>query len=130
MNFEEMYYEARKMAKMKVLNKYSTMGTVACIGVTSSGNVYKGKCAVLPCAMGFCAETAMMAQMILNDETQLKQIIAVHESGRIISPCGRCREFLYQMNYDNLDCDVMIEGKKIVKLRELLPELWSLNVDT
>ena len=42
----------------------------------------------------------------------------------IDAPCGRCREFLYQLNHDNLDCIVVLESRE-VQLKELLPELWS-----
>ena len=45
--------------------------------------------------------------------------------GKIISPCGKCREFLYQINHKNLDCEIMLNLNKIVTLRDLLPATWS-----
>lgn len=52
-------------------------------------------------------------------------MVAVYEGGKIISPCGKCREFLYQMNHKNLQCEIMIGKDKIVTLRDLLPSTWS-----
>ena len=36
-------------------------------------------------------------------------------------PCGRCRELMKQINYDNLKTKIMISNNKICTLDEWLP---------
>ena len=44
----------------------------------------------------------------------------------VFSPCGRCREFMYQINNKNLNTKVILDKNKAVKLKELLPYAgWS-----
>jgi len=47
----------------------------------------------------------------------------------VLPPCGRCREFMYQIDRNNLDTEVIISDTKTVTLRELLPycgpEKWN-----
>ncbi|SHJ97764.1 hypothetical protein [Tepidibacter formicigenes] len=52
------------------------------------------------------------------DIEQLK-IIAVRKNGEILPPCGRCREFMFQVNNENLEADVLVSDNKVVKLKEL-----------
>jgi cytidine deaminase len=82
---------------------------------------YTGVCIDTPSSMGFCAEHSAIAQMIINEESRIAKIVAVGEKGKIYPPCGRCREFIYQINYENLEAEVLIAEHKIVKLKELLP---------
>ena len=51
-------------------------------------------------------------------------MVAVSEWDDIIPPCGRCREFIYQINNENINCEVMLKDK-IVTLDYLLPNRWS-----
>jgi cytidine deaminase len=41
--------------------------------------------------------------------------------GKVYPPCGRCREFIYRINYDNLDTEILVDDNKVVKLSEILP---------
>jgi len=54
-----------------------------------------------------------------------QKIVAVwkdeNEDIYILAPCGRCREFMYQINKQNLNTDVILEKNEVVKLNELLP---------
>lgn len=60
--------------------------------------------------------------MILNNETRIVKLIAVFQGGEVISPCGKCRELIYQINHNNLDCEVFLKDKTM-KIKDLLPEL-------
>ena len=73
--------------------------------------------------MGFCAEHAAIAAMITAGESRIDKIVAVHEGG-VVAPCGRCREFMYQINHDNLDTKIMLKMGEVT-LRELLPHIWD-----
>jgi cytidine deaminase len=39
----------------------------------------------------------------------------------VLSPCGRCREFLRKVDEGNLDTDVILGRGKVSKSKELLP---------
>ena len=42
-------------------------------------------------------------------------------------PCGACREFLYQLNEENENTEIMVdyESRETVTLRELMPDWWG-----
>ena len=42
-------------------------------------------------------------------------------------PCGACREFLMQLNYENRNMEIMTdyESRKTVTLEELIPGWWG-----
>lgn len=73
--------------------------------------------------MGFCAEHAAIASMITAGESRIETIVAVNWDGRVLPPCGRCREFIYQVNDENVDTRVILESR-VTTLNELLPESW------
>ena len=97
--------------------------TVAAAIRSESGRIYTGICIHLNCGLGFCAEHAAAAEMIKGGETRIGTIVAVTED-RLLAPCGRCREFLLQIDPRNAGATVLLEGGREVKLRELMPEHW------
>jgi cytidine deaminase len=97
--------------------------TVAAAIRTPSGKIYTGVCIHLSCGLGFCAEHAAAAEMIKHGETQIEAIVAVADDC-LLTPCGRCREFLLQVDPRNADATVILNGERLVKLRELMPEHW------
>lgn len=100
-------------------------GTVGCALVTAAGNRYSGVCIDVPCSMGFCAEHAAIAAMVTAGEFRVVSIVAVARDERgalcVLSPCGRCREFMYQVHPGNLQAKVLLGRGTSVQLRELLP---------
>lgn len=123
MEFCELIRIARETLNPRDLSESSSAGSVAAALVTDIGNVYRGVCIDTPCSMGFCAEHAAIAAMITAGESRIEKIVAVCEDG-IVAPCGRCREFMYQVNYENLETEVMISSG-VVTLKELLPHIWK-----
>jgi cytidine deaminase len=105
------------------LSKDFSAGSVGAALRTASGNIYTGVCIDLACGLGFCAEAAAIAEMLKHRETHITSIVAVTPRG-ILAPCGRCREMIAQVDFRNLDCQVIIGEDRIVTLRELLPEHW------
>lgn len=90
---------------------------------TVQGNIYTGICIDLASGLGFCAEVAAIAQMLTHRETQIDIVVAVTSDG-ILSPCGRCRETMAQIDERNLECKVIIGQDREVLLRDLLPNHW------
>ncbi len=125
MKIDQLKEIATKKVNPRKLANDSYAGSVACALLTDNGNVYEGVCIDTPSSMGFCAEHAAIAQMITNEESKIEKIVAVGQGGEIYPPCGRCREFMYQINDKNLQVDILVAENKVVKLKELLPYRWN-----
>lgn len=125
MDFQNLYEKANKLAKEERVEEHTYISEVAVAVLSATGKIYMGRSIKTTCSLGLCAENVVMSNMILNGETEIKKMVAVYEGGKIISPCGKCREFLYQMNHKNLQCEIMIAKDKVVTLRDLLPSTWS-----
>ena len=65
-----------------------------------------------------------LTAMVTAGESQVVRMIAVAWDGQILPPCGRCRDFLAQLDDRNADAEVMVGEHQIVRLRELLPYDW------
>jgi cytidine deaminase len=122
--FEELYRKAKSTLNPRRLSECVEAGGVAAAILSESGEVYVGVCIDTLCSMGFCAEHAAAAAMITAGEGRISKMIAVGWDGRILPPCGRCREFISQLHDDNLNTEVMVGEETIVTLRELLPYGW------
>lgn len=103
---------------------YFSVGDVGCALLSESGRVYLGVCIDTGSGMGFCAEHSAIAAMVTAGEMRIRKIVAVWKDGEdvyILSPCGRCREFMHQIDKANLQADVILAHDKVVKLIDLLP---------
>ncbi len=105
------------------LTEHFSAGSVGAAVRTAKGNIYTGVCIDLACGLGFCAETAAVAEMLKHRETHIVDAVAITDHG-ILAPCGCCREMIAQVDSRNLDCNVIIGENKTIPLRQLLPEHW------
>ena len=113
----------------RALSSYDVKaGTVGSALLSGAGNIYTGVCIDTKCGMGFCAEAAVIASMVTNGESRIDKIVAVYKNGKIVSPCGRCREFMYQIHDNNAETDVILGEERTVKIKDLLPEHWYKQV--
>ena len=100
-------------------------GDVASTLVTTTGHRYSGVCIDTSSGTGFCAEHAAIAAMITAGEYQIAKIVAVWrdvEGTRyVLPPCGRCREFIRQIDPADIDTEVVTSRVATLSLRELLP---------
>ena len=101
-----------------------TAGGVGAAILTADGNVYTGICIDVACGIGFCAEHSAIAEMLKHRETQIRAVVAVGDT-EVLPPCGRCREFMMQIDRRNADADVIISADQTIKLRDLLPFYWN-----
>ncbi len=92
---------------------------------TNEGKIFTGICIDLPCSIGLCAEQSAISEMVKNNETAIKRIVAVYEDGNILPPCGRCREFIAQIDDRNMETKTVLPEMKEVPLKDLLPERWD-----
>jgi cytidine deaminase len=126
----EMIEHAKTVLRPRKLSEDNTAGDVACALLSASGNLYLGVCIDVSCGIGFCAEHSAIAAMITAGESSIAKIVAIWCEGTVLPPCGRCREFMYQIDRTNYDStDVILGLDQVVKLRELLPhqfdEVWE-----
>ncbi len=124
MTFTELYEQAKSVINPRRLSEEAEAGGVGAALLTESGKVYLGVCIDTSSGMGFCAEHAAAAAMITAGEKRVVKMVAVNWDGKILPPCGRCREFISQLHPDNFNAEVMVTSEKIVSLRELLPYDW------
>jgi cytidine deaminase len=97
---KELIEKARLLVKPKKMRNGFTTADCGCALITDKGNIYCGVSIDTPSSMGFCAEHSAIAAMVTGGEYKIKKIVAVLEDGTILSPCGRCREFIYQIDKD------------------------------
>ncbi len=106
------------------MSDYASCGHVGCALLTVKGNIYTGICIESKCSLGKCAEYAAIAEMLKNKESEILKIVAYSAKGTIYAPCGSCREIIRMVNENNLDTEVMVAQDKVVKLKDLLPEIY------
>ena len=112
-----------------VLNPHTVddrcFGDVGSTLVTKAGNHYSGVCIDTGSGTGFCAEHAAIAAMVTAGEYEIAKIVAVWRDDQgvlhVVPPCGRCREFIRQIDPANLDTEVVLSHTSSARLRDLLP---------
>ena len=101
-------------------------GDVAAALDTEDGHRHLGVCIDTGSGTGFCAEHAAIAAMVTAGEYRIARIVAVwrDERGRlyVLPPCGRCREFIRQIDDHNIGTRVVLGRDREVPLASLLPE--------
>lgn len=119
--FDELYQSAKQAVNPRRLSAWVTAGSVGAAILSEGNTIYRGVCIDTACSMGFCAEHAAAAAMVAAGEHRVLRMVAVGRDSQVMSPCGRCREFIRQLHEDNLSTEVMISDGKIVTLEALLP---------
>jgi cytidine deaminase len=123
MTSEELIESAKSVVRPRKIGD-RLVGDVGCALLTEAGNLYLGVCIDTGSGTGFCAEHSAIAAMVTAGEFRIQKIVAVWMQGEdtyILSPCGRCREFIHQMDEGNLETEVILDVDKVVRLKELLP---------
>lgn len=120
-----LYNKAKQLVGRKELTTDVTIGHVGCALKTKAGNIYTGISMGTSANLGFCAEVCAIADMIKHGETEVAILVGVGPEGAMITPCGRCRELLFQIDRKNLATKVMVGKDKTVTLADLLPHRWQ-----
>ncbi len=124
--FEVLKEVAKKLAGDKVVSNYVRCGHVACALLTDKGNVYTGISINAKCGIGFCAEHSAIADMLKAGESRIVKLVSASEKS-IVVPCGRCLEFIRQVNNDNVNTKVLLKNNEVKMIDALLPVRWSLD---
>ena len=120
-SFDELYQRAKAVLNPRRLSEHAEAGGVGAAILTAGGNIYTGVCIDTGSSMGFCAEHAAAGAMVTAGENQVVKMVAVAWDGRILPPCGRCREFISQLHAQNLEAEVLVAEGVVVTLQALLP---------
>jgi cytidine deaminase len=119
----ELIDRARAVVNPRRIGKHTTCD-VGCALLAADGLVYVGVCVDVPCGIGFCAEHSAIAAMATAGEHRIRKIVAVRSDGSVLPPCGRCREFMRQLDPENMDAEVVLAQGHCKLLKELLPFPW------
>lgn len=125
--WDELYNAAKKVLNPRKISSIIEAGGVSAAIESETGKIYVGVCVDSACSLGICAERNAIFNMITNGEYKIKKIIAINSEGKVIPPCGACRELMSQlMPSDYKKIEIMLDYEKcnIVTLGDLTPEWW------
>lgn len=125
--WHELYNAAMDALNPRRISQFMEAGIVAAAVESVSGNIYIGVCVDTACTLGICAERNAIFNMITNGENEIKRVIAVTSDGKVIPPCGACREFMAQLmpeKYQDIQIMTDYENSRIMPLSELTPKWW------
>jgi cytidine deaminase len=74
--------------------------------------------------LGLCAECGLVSNLVLNGRSILKAIYCVDANGAALSPCGRCRQLLWEHSTPNT---LFMTPEGPTPLSDLLP--WAFGPD-
>lgn len=125
--WNKLYDAAKQVLNPREISKMIEAGGVAAAIESTSGKIYVGVCVDTACTLGICAERNAIFHMITNGENAIRRVIAINRTGKVIPPCGACREFMTQLmpdSYRTVEIMIDYETNKVVTLSELTPEWW------
>jgi len=114
---------ARSIIKLRFKENWHHVGTAL---RTRSGKVfsavhleaYIGRIAV-------CAEAVAIGMAAAAGDTDIKTIVAVNRDGKIVSPCGMCRELISDYS-PNATVIILKDGEPcLVPVSDLIPEKYQ-----
>lgn len=122
-NWEELQSSAVAAMK-KAYAPYSNF-PVGVAALTEDGRIVSG-CNVENASygLGLCAECGLVSNLILTGRSILRAIYCVDAHGNALSPCGRCRQLLWEHSTPNTQF-MTPEGP--APLSDLLP--WAFGPD-
>jgi len=121
-----MEWEALRQAAAEAADRsYSPYShyPVGAAAVTTDGRLVTG-CNVENASFGLtlCAECGLVAALALSGGGRLARFTCVDRAGRIITPCGRCRQLLYEFGGAGL---AMLTPAGETTLGDMLGQAWG-----
>lgn len=124
-DYEMLYRVALEVSPERdLITTRSSCGGVGAAILTSAGNVYSSICIDMSSGIGFCAEHADATEMLKDSESHVVAMLAVRYNGKVLPPCGRCREMIAQCDIRNREALVYVAADVTQTLEELLPHNW------
>lgn len=131
--WEKLHEAAAKEYHPEEVTPFVYAHHVVCALESEDGTIFTGFCVESCCGvMDLCAERVAALNMYVNSgQTKIKRLIAFRDKapygGGSGMPCGACREFLYQLDRENKNMEIMVdyESRKTITLDELMPNWWG-----
>lgn len=131
--WKKMYLSAKKHYHPQDVTPFIYAHNVVCALEAENGEIFTGFCIESCCGVvNLCAERVAAVNMYVNSgQTKIKRLIAFRNKppygGGSGMPCGACREFLYQLNEENENMEIMVdyEKRETITLKELIPDWWG-----
>lgn len=116
-NWDSLKSEA-KLAMAKAYAPYSKF-PVGVSALVDDGRIISG-CNVENASYGLtlCAECSLVSELIMSGGGRLIAAVCVDKNGDLLSPCGRCRQLLFEHGGEKLEL-LTPEGPK--SMAEILP---------
>lgn len=130
--WEEMYEKAKKEYHPEEISPFIQAHHVVAAVESESGKIFSGFCIEgASGVMNLCAERVAALRMYADTgETKIKRMIAFRNNPPKNNggmPCGACREFFMQLNYENRNMEILTDydTRKTVILKDLIPNWWG-----
>ncbi|MDR8018816.1 cytidine deaminase [Nesterenkonia aerolata] len=72
--------------------------------------------------VGLCAECTLVGQLQMSGGGRIAAFVCVNGSGELITPCGRCRQLLYEFAAETM---YVRTARGVVTMDELLPQAFG-----
>ncbi len=131
--WDKLYEKARQQYHPEEVSPFVTAHHVVCAIEAENGEIYTGFC-IESCSgvLNLCAErVAALNMYVSSGQTRIRRMIAFRDrppyGGGSGMPCGACREFLYQLDEENENMEILcdFETRQVVTLKELSPAWWG-----
>lgn len=125
--WHDLYQAAKKVLKPRRVSEMMETAGVAAAVESVSGAIYTGVCVDGGCTLGICAERNAIFNMLTNGEDAIRRVVAVNWDGKVLAPCGACRELMTQLmpkDYRTIEIMLDYETEEIVHLGALTPKWW------
>ena len=122
-----LYRAAKSVLKPRKVSEMLEAGGVAAAVESETGKIYVGVCVDSACTLGICAERNAIFNLLTNGENGIKRVVAVNRKGKVLPPCGACRELIAQLmpnRYKTVEVLLNYEKDEVVTLGELTPKWW------
>ena len=125
--WKTLYDAAKGVLRPRKVSGIIEAGGVAAAVESVSGKIYTGVCVDATCALGICAERNALFHMLTEGEDAIRRVVAIGADGKVMPPCGACREFMTQLmpeTYRSIEVMMDYEAGRVVTLGELTPDWW------
>jgi len=122
MNYNDLINKAI-VARENAYAPYSKFQVGAAV-ITQNNNVFTG-CNVENASYGgtICAERVALCKAVSSGDRNIKAIAIVYDEENFASPCGICRQFIYEFGSEIEVIMAKLNGEyKIKEISELLPD--------
>ena len=125
--WNQLYEAAKSALNPREVSRWIEAGGVAAAIETAAGNIYTGVCVDAACTLGICAERNAIFHMLTQGENALRRVVAVDREGKVLPPCGACRELMTQLmpeTYREVEILLDYDTGEAAKLGDLAPRWW------